>query len=402
MAGIGIVDGTGSSATFNNPGAIAVDKNGNVFISDGVHMTRKITPLGAVSTVAGSLKPSYTAGVGTSAGFNAPAGIELSTDGSLYVADSSNNCIRKIDSVGVVTTLVGTSSKGSVDGIGTAARFQAPSDVAFDSAGNIMYVLDKGNNIVRRVVVATAAVSFFAGSMATATGFADGIGSAASFNAPAGIAVKATGDVIVADTANNRIRMITSSAVVTTIAGSSSAAFADGIGTNALFSSPQRMALDLNANIYVADFYNNRIRMISPAYVVTTVVGVNQKYADGVGTAINFNSFSGVAIDSSGNFYVAETYTGVVRKVSVVGTTVTSITLAGRGSADGTGSNAVFMGPWGVDLDSSGSIYFTENYGITVRKIASGTSQVVTYAGSLGHNVNWIDGAASSARYYMS
>src|SRR5947209_203745 len=204
------------------------------------------------------------------------------------------------------TTLAGQASIGSADGTGGVARFYVPSGVATDSSGNV-YVADLLNSTIRKITPA-GVVTTLAG-LAGVTGSADGTGGAARFYRPTGVATDSSGNVYVADQYNHTIRKITPAGVVTTLAGlAGSYGSADGTGSAARFNGPNGVATDSSGNVYVADTYNNTIRKITPAGVVTTLAGlaVSVGSADGTGSAARFNDPSGVATDSSGNVRVAD------------------------------------------------------------------------------------------------
>ena len=311
---IGFVDGTGSSAQFNYPFGVAVDSSGTVYVGDyGNHRIRKITPAGVVTTLAGSGTPGFADGTGSSAQFNYPRGVAVDSSGTVYVADSSNHRIRKITSAGVVTTLAG-STAGFADETGSIAQFNGPFSVAVDSSGTV-YVADTNNNRIRKITSA-GVVTTLAGS--GTQGFADGTGSAAQFYNPYGVAVDSSGTVYVGDIYNQRIRKITSTGVVTTLAGSGTAGFADGTGSSAQFSYPYGVAVDSSGTVYVGDDGNSRIRRITSAGVVTTLAGSTAGFADGTGSAAQFHSPIGVAVDSSGTVYVADYYNHRIRKIQSV------------------------------------------------------------------------------------
>jgi sugar lactone lactonase YvrE len=192
--------------------------------------------------------------------------------GNLYVADQGNSTIRKVTAAGVVTTLAGTAGMtGSVDGMGTAARFNGPDGVAVDNAGNV-YVADFGNHTIRKVT-ATGIVTTLAGT-AGMSGSADGTGTAARFFFPAGIAVDSAGNVYVAELGNPTIRKVTADGVVTTLAGTAGAVgSADGTGADARFNRPTGVEVDSAGNVYVADQNNSNIRKVTPTGITTTVAG---------------------------------------------------------------------------------------------------------------------------------
>jgi sugar lactone lactonase YvrE len=269
----GSSDGAGSAARFVQPGGITADSAGNLFVADSNNNTiRSITPAGAVSTLAGS--PGVMGsldGSGSAARFLFPRSLTTGPDGNMYVADSSNNRIRKLTTAGVVTTLAG-SSFGSNDGTGASAQFKSPYGIGADNNGNL-YVADNGNQTVRKVTPA-GVVTVFAGTTGV-TGSTDATGAAAKFNSPAGVAVDGNGDVYVADNGNHTIRKITPAGVVSTLAGSAgSTGSADGIANAARFNSPSALAVGTDGNLYVTDQGNHTIRKVTQAGVVTTVAGV--------------------------------------------------------------------------------------------------------------------------------
>ena len=307
----GYTDGTGTSAQFDLPAGVAVDGAGNVYVADEYnHRIRKITASGVVSTLAGSTQ-GYTDGTGTSAQFSYPTGVAVDGAGNVYVADQSNHRIRKITTSGVVSTLAGSAS-GYTDGTGTSAKFAYPTGVAVDGAGNV-YVADRYNQRIRKIT-ASGVVSTLAGST---QGNADGTGTSASFDNPSGVAVDGAGNVYVADRSNHRIRKITTSGVVSTLAGSTYG-YTDGTGTSAQFSYPYGVAVDGAGNVYVADLYNHRIRKITASGVVSTLAGNGTYgYTDGTGTSAQFSYPTGIAVDGAGNVYVGDYVNHRIRKITL-------------------------------------------------------------------------------------
>ncbi len=400
---LGSNDGTGSSAQFYNPAGVAVDSSGNVYVADSSNATiRKITPGGAVTTLAGSAgNPGSADGTGSVARFSNPRGVAVDGAGNVYVADSGNHTIRKITPGGVVTTLAGSAGNpGSADDTGSSARFSSPRSVAVDDSGNV-YVADYNNHTIRKITSA-GIVTTLAG-LAGMSGSADGTGLAARFLNPTGVAVDASGTVYVGDGGSNHmIRKITAGGVVTTLAGSagnSGGGSVDGTGSGAKFNSPLGVAVDSSGTVYVADASSNKIRKVTAGGVVTTLAGSagNPGSADGAGSAARFNSPLGVAVDISGNLYVADFYNHSVRKVTAGGVVTTLAGVGSVGSADGTGSTASFFGPYGMAVDGAGNAYVTDGYNNTVRKITAGG--VVTTLAGLAGNFGSADGTGSAARF---
>ena len=264
----GSTDGTGKGALFNQPGGIVINSSGVLFVADTGNSTiRKIAPGGIVTTFAGSAaNKSYQDGTGTAAWFNSPVGIALDAFSNLFVADSKNAVIRKINSTGTVTTFAGAA--GVVGSTDSPARFNAPFGLAVDFSTSTVYVGDSNNNTIRKIT-SFGIVSTVAG---LTTGSADGTGSVARFNLPEGEATDTAGNVYIADTASSTIRKMTPGGTVTTIAGQAGVqGLTDGTGTGSLFNQPEALTVDTVGNIYVADTGNAAIRKITPVGVVTTL-----------------------------------------------------------------------------------------------------------------------------------
>jgi sugar lactone lactonase YvrE len=397
----GSADGTGSAARFSAPDGVTVDTAGNLYVTDtGMHTIRKVTPAGAVSTLAGSTgQPGSADGIGSAARFNAPCGVVVDRAGNVYVADRDNNEIRVLTSGGVVSTLAGVPSSGSADGARAAARFNSPNGVAVDSAGNV-YVADSSNSTIRKVTVA-GLVTTLAGSSVGQQGNADGVGSAARFDMPRGVAVDSIGNIYVADTFNDIVRKVTPLGVVTTLAGSAGQqGSTDGTSSAARFTLVDAVALDVSGNAYVADRLNHTIRKVTVAGVVSTLAGSagQSGSADGIGAAARFNSPGGVAVDAVGNVYVSDSENYTIRKVTAAGVVTTLAGNVGQqGIVDGTGSAAQFGSPQGVAADNAGNVYVADFNNYTIRKVTA-AGVVTTLAGST-YQSGEADGPGSVARF---
>lgn len=322
------------------------------------------------TTLAGNSASGSADGTGSAARFNGPVGVAVDSAGNVYVADGGNHTIRRITPAGVVTTLAGLAGHmGSVDGTGGAARFNYPDGLAVDRLDNV-YVADFGNGTIRRVTPAGAVttVAGLAGSF-----FAiDGPSSAARFNSPRAVAVDESGNLYVADYYNQTIRKITTTGVVATLAGLAGyPGRVDGTGSAARFYRPIAVAVDSTGSLYVADSDNSTIRKVTSTGVVTTLAGVAGGWyaTDGIGTAAGFAIPSGVAVDSSGNLYVSDYYNETIRKVTSAGMVTTLAGLAGKpGSTDGTGSAARFYWPVGIAVDTVGTVYVADSRNNSIRK----------------------------------
>ena len=370
----GSVDGQGGAARFNHPSAVAVDGAGFVYVIDTSNQTvREISPGGSVSTLAGS--PGVggsTDGNGAAANFFYPGGIAATGSGVLYVADTGNHTVRAMASPGAVTTLAGAAGrKGDTDGTAGQALFAYPYGVAVDGSGHL-YVCDSGNNTIR-VVTTAGVVTTLAGSGGVPAGSADGAGGAARFNSPASVAVDGAGNVYVADSGNSTIRKIAPSGAVTTLAGAAgSAGSSDGLGAAARFNTPEGVAVDAAGNVYVADTRNDTVRKITPGGQVTTLAGAAGQTGsgDGAGGSARFNGPYAVAVDGSGNVFVSDFFNATIRKVDPSGTVSTVAGTAGAlGFSDGTGAAARFNQPYALALDGAGDVFVADTYNRAVREI---------------------------------
>lgn len=309
----GLVDGVGSMARFNYPSGMVVDAGGNLYVADySNHSIRKITSAGEVSTYAGTGVAGFSDGDRAEATFNHPYGLAIDTQGNLYVGDVENHAIRIISPDGVVRTLAG-GRKGYSDRDGDLAMFNHPYGVAVDGHGNV-YVADSDNNTIRKITPEGSA-STLAGN--GNDGFVDGPSSNAEFYVPIGIAIDALENIYVGDEGNSSIRKITRDGIVTTLAGNGQFSFADGVGSEAVFNAPGALAIDTKGNLFVADYLNNCIRKVSPSGEVRKIAGSLQKgFADGDPAEAKFYYPFGIAVDTTGTVYVGDQYNHRIRMIN--------------------------------------------------------------------------------------
>ncbi|MFA6958649.1 MAG: NHL repeat-containing protein [Thermoanaerobaculia bacterium] len=404
VAGVppGSADGVGSAARFYYPSGSAVDSAGNVYVADhGNHCIRKITPTGVVSVWAGLAEtPGSQDGNRSTARFDGPNDVALDASGNMYVADAHTYIIRKIAADGTVTTLAGLAGQAGPDnGTGSQARFQHPSALTVDTQGNV-YVADENDHTIRKVTPA-GVVTTFAGRSGT-VGSADGSASVARFWAPSGIEIDASGNLYVADSYNGTIRKVTPGGVVSTFAGAALVFGSnDGTGGAARFARPVSIAVDASGNVFVADDGNHNIRRITSGRVVSTLAGnaLAHGSVDGTGTAARFYGPYGVSADSQGNLFVSDNYNQTLRKVTPAGVVTTVAGLASAGSDDGGIGVARFDAPTDVELDAGGNLVVTDSYNNTVRTVTPG-GNVTTLAGLAGASGS-ANGQGSAARFNL-
>jgi sugar lactone lactonase YvrE len=398
IGGRGLRDGTGADARFLFPRAVAADGSGGLYVLDESRV-RRVTAQGVVSTLAGDRRSGSADGTGAAARFFTPNGIAVDSTGTLIVADTSNHTVRKITPGGVVTTFVGTAGvPGASDGYRPTAVFNMPHGIAAGPAADI-YVADSENHTIRRInhdgIVTTVA------GAALTPGTANGVGTTARFNRPLSLAVDAAGNVYVADTSNHAIRKISANGDVTTLAGvAGSFGYVDGTGAAARFEFPTSIELAPDGKLYVADWGNELIRTVTMSGVVATVAGDRgvRGHADGRGSAARFTTAYDIAVGADGIAYVADTFNYSIRKIT--GDLVT--TLAGapnRGAnIDGPASVARFTYPYGIVAAPDGTLFVTDGgLGTPIRRV-SPSGVVTTFAGSYAE-AGSADGSGAAARF---
>jgi len=480
--------GPATAAMLNNPIGVAVDASGNLYIADsGNTRVRKVSTSGIITTVAGNGTAGFSgdSGPATSAALNAPEAVAVDAAGNLYIADTSNSRIRKVSASGIITTVAGngTQAFSGDGGAATSAAVDRPSGVAVDASGNIFIALNFVDTMrVREVSAASGIITTFAGGgtavpgdggpatsaqldpygvaidvfgnvflsdqsngyrirkvaappppvtgqsgiiITVAGNGVDGFSgdggpaTSASFHVPSGVAVDASGNLYIADSDNNRIRKVSASGIITTIAGSGSSCIPaptcggfsgdGGPATAALLGQPQGVAVDAFGNVYIADTNNNRIREVSANGVITTVAGSGTTCSpnscgsfsgDGgpATSATLYNPF-GVAVDASGNLYIADAANSRIRKVSTSGiiTTVAGSTTFGFSGDGGPATSAQLNAPEAVAVDLAGNIYISDTSNSRIRKVSAGTGIITTVAGNGTQGFSGDGGPATSA-----
>ncbi len=324
-----------------------------------------------VSFVAGAAGVSgSTTGTASASRFSSPAGIAVAPGGTRYVADTANHTLRRINADESTTLLAGSAGfSGSIDATGSSARFSSPSGLVF--ASGALYVADTGNHTIRKVTTGGITTTF--AGLAGSAGSTDAFGPSARFQSPAGLAADSAGNLYVADTGNHVIRKISPSGAVTTLAGGAGlAGSTNATGASARFNSPRGLAVDSSGNVFVADTGNHVIRKITSAGVATTWAGLagTPGTTNGAGTAARFSSPRGLALDPAGNLHVADTGNHTLRRIDPAGV-VSSVagSPGASGTAEGTGTTARFLAPGALAGDPDGINYYVADTGNhTVRR----------------------------------
>ena len=309
--------GAATSASLHLPYGLAFDASGNLFIADeSNNRIRKVDTYGIITSIAGKGNATFSGdgGAATNASLNLPYGVEFDASGNLFIADRSNNRIRKVATNGIITTVAGGGSGGD-GGAATNAGLSTPSGVTFDASGNL-FIAASGNNRIRKVAT-NGIITTVAGGGSGGDG---GAATNASLSGPSGVAFDASSNLFIADTYNNRIRKVDTNGIITTVAGNGNATFAGdgGAATNASLSGPSGVTFDAFGNLFIADYSNNRIRKVDTNGIIITVAGKSGgSYTGDGGAATNasLNHPYGVGFDVSGNLFIADTFNNRIRKV---------------------------------------------------------------------------------------
>ncbi|WP_234125051.1 X2-like carbohydrate binding domain-containing protein [Clostridium hydrogenum] len=396
-------NGLATSATLNYPMGVAVDNSGNVYIADSSNnAVREIDhTTGNISTIVGTTKDvpaiaySGDGGLATSAALSNPMGVVADSSGNVYIADSGNNAVRKIDhTTGNISTIAGTGTSGysGDNGLATSAKLNMPMGVAVDSSGNV-YIADSSNSAIRKIDNTTGNISTIAGTGTSGYSGDNGLATSATLYGPNGVAVDNSGNVYIADSGNNVVRKIDHiTGNISTIAGTGTRGYSgdNGLATSATLYGPREVAIDNSGNVYIADSGNNVIRKIDHTTGnISTIAGTGTRgYSgdNGLATSATLNTPSGVAVDSSGNVYLADSSNSAIRKIDHETGTIS--TIAGNGTSayggdNGLATSATLSTPCQISVDSSGNVYIADKFNHEIRKISMPiSSYTVTYDGN--------------------
>lgn len=333
-----------------------------------------------ITTIAGTGASGYSGdgGQATSAKFALLNGLTFDTAGSLYIVDGQYSCVRKVNMAGIITTIAGNGTMGfSGDGgQATAAELSDPTLLAFDATGNL-YIADRANSLIRKVTT-SGIISTVAGNGTLGYSGDGGQATLAALNAPTGIALDVFGNFYIADDQNSRIRKVNSAGIISTIAGNGTMGYSGdgGQATAAELSDPWGITFDAAGNLYITDAGASVIRKVNTAGIISTVVGTGTGGYSGDGgqaTAAEINQPVGVILDAAGNLYFADNQNSRVRVINTSGiiSTIVGNGTAGYSGDGGLATSAKINRPWGIIFDSVGNLYIADEGNNVVRKVTN-------------------------------
>jgi len=395
--------GPATSAQIATPSGIGVDAAGNLYIADALNNRIRKVSGGVISTVAGNGIEGANGdnGPAIAASLGEPFGVALDSAANLYIADLGNGRIRKVSNE-TITTVAGNGTQGfsGDSGPATDAQLNSPNEVAMDSAGNL-YIADWLNNRIRKV--SNGVITTVAGDGTQGFSGDNGQAISAQLSGPKGISVDSAGNLYIADTFNYRIRKI-SKGIITTFAGNGIYGFSgdNGPATSANLAFPSGLALDSAANLYIGDTGNNRIRKVSNG-IISTVAGdgtAGFSGDNGAATGAELNEPFGITLDTAGNLYIADVQNQRIRKVSNgIITTVAGNGIPTFSGDNGPAASAGVAIPSGVAVDSAGNLFIAETLDCRIRKIVSGV--ITTVAGNGPEGFDGDNGPATSAQLFQ-
>ena len=401
IAGRRVIDtGPAIAAQLRFPSAVAIDRAGILYIADvGSNRVRRVDANGIITTVAGTGVVGYGGdnGPAVDALLNGPTGLALDRAGNLYIADSSNRCIRRVDASGIITTVAGSDTFAENDtgyigdgGPAVQALLMRPSGVALDNAGNL-YIADTWDHRIRRVD-ASGIITTIAGTGGGGFGGDNGPAVKALLRSPSGIALDNAGNLYIAGLYSNRIRRVDASGIITTIAGSDYGFSGDGgPAIQALLKYPDDVAVDGAGNLYIADSHNHRIRRVDASGIITTIAGTGVGgFSGNNGPAVDaqLDLPTSVALDGAGNLYIADSYNSCIRRVDAATGIITTVVGTGAVGSDGDNGPAVDAQldlPTGMAVDGAGNLYIADTFNDRIRQVdARGIITTVAGTGKAG------------------
>ena len=384
-------EGPAVRARLASPYGVAVDGSGNVYIADRRnHRIRRVDRSGTITTVAGTGERGFggDGGPAVAARLNEPTRVALDTSGALYIADRGNHRIRRVDGLGIVTTVAGNGEIGFSGDGGPAveARLKLPQGMAVDGSG-ALYIADTWNRRIRRVD-ASGTITTVAGSGGRGYGGDGGPAVRTSLNVPAGVAVDGLGNLYIAESEQNRVLRVDTSGIITTMAGNGEIGFSGdgGPAVEAWLNTPLGVTVDEAGNVYIADWGNHRIRRVDGSGIITTIAGTGERgFSGDGGPAVEASLWhpEGVTVDGGGNLYIADWGNHRIRRVDGSGviTTIAGIGESGFGGDGGPAAGAWLNTPLGVAVDTSGNVYIADTYNDRIRRV-DGSGIITTVAGT--------------------
>lgn len=401
-------NGPAVSAQLNQPSGVAVDASGNVYIADSLNnRVRIVFPNGTINTFAGNGTTGYPGAVGDGGPANQaqlylPSGVAVDTKGNVYIADTADNQIRMVTPDGNINSIAGDGYAAFAGDTAAAnkAELNHPQDVAVDSSGNI-YIADTNNAVVRKIT-SDGVINTIAGGTSVGYSGDGGTATSAGLIAPYSVAVDSSGNVYIAEPEDGRIRQVNTKGVINTVIGNGTLGFGGdgGAASSAQLWLPSGVAVDGSGNVYIADTVNNRVRKVAGTTISTIAGSGGFSYSGdgGSGTKAQLNRPQAVAVDAAGNAYIVDTGNNVVRKLGADGT-ITAF--AGNGSAGfggdgGAATSAQLSSPGGVAVDAGGNVYIADTQNARVRKVSGGVISTVAGGGTIGYGGD--GGAGTSAQ----
>ncbi len=413
-AGFGGNGGPATSATLFGPTSVAVDSSGNLFIADtGNDVIREVSAAtGKISTVAGDGQNGFggDGGPATSAEMNFPMGVAVDSLGDLFIADSFNNRVREVSAAtGTITTIAGTGVAGDSGngGLATAAELNHPGGLTVSSSGSLLFIADSNSNAIRKVNLSAATITQVAGNGTAGDSGNGGLATAAELDVPTAVALDSSGNLFIADANNNVIRELSAATGnIATVAGNGLARFyGDGVAaTLAALHSPTSVAVDSSADVFIADALNQEVREVSATTGdITTIAGTGIAGYSGDGgpaSSAELDDPTGVALDSSGDIFIADSGNNVIREVNIATGVITTIAgngIAGFSGDGGAATSAELDDPHAVALDSAGDVFIADTTNQVIREVSAATHEITTVAGQPGLASYTGDGGAATS-----